>query len=103
MALSIIEIDAEDCGTLTALKVEIISKNHILTLLGKYFKKFESDIEWLLLEKEDQIGVGDLIFVRSPIYCKTPDKKICRKCFGIRSFNTSYLGILSGQILSERL
>lgn len=102
MALSIIEIAQDDCGTVSSLKVKVISKNHIKTLIGKYFKKFESDVDWLLLEKEDQLGAGQVVFVRSPIFCKTPDKKICKKCFGERRFNTSYLGILSGQILSER-
>ena len=102
MALSVIEIMEEDCGTTSSLKVKIISKNHILTLIGKWFKVFETDLDWLLLEREDQVKVDDMIFVRSPIYCLTANKKICQRCFGVRSFNTKYLGILSGQILSER-
>lgn len=103
MGLSIITIEEEDCGTKGFLKTTIIDKSHIKTLIGKWYKLKENDKEWLLLTGENDIQVGQEICLRSPIYCITPDRKICQKCFGEKKFNTKYLGILAGQILSERL
>ena len=103
MGLSVIQIGEDDCKTTTSLKIKIINNNHINTLIGKWYKLKESDKEWKLLESDNDLIAEQEIFVRSPIYCITPDKKICQKCFGEKRFNTKYLGILAGQILAERL
>jgi len=48
------------------------------------------------------VKVGQKIFVRSPVFCQTPDMKICKKCWGEKKLETKYIGILAGQILAER-
>jgi hypothetical protein len=102
MGMCVIEISEDDCHTNTYLKTNIISQKHIDTLIGKYYKLKETDEEWKLLESGEDLVIGQEIFLRSPIYCTTPDRKICQKCWGEKKFNTKYLGILAGQILSER-
>jgi len=103
MSLSIITIEEEDCGTRSFLRTTIIDEKHIKTLIGKWYKNKETDKEWILFNGEDDLKVGKEICLRSPIYCITPNRKICRKCFGEKKFNTKYLGILAGQLLAERL
>jgi hypothetical protein len=101
MGLSVIEIAEEDCHSPTFLTTKIISKRHIKTLIGKWFKR---DVfkDWEIVTKNNDLEVGDIIYLRSPIFCTTPNLKICRKCWGEKVLKTKYLGILAGQILSER-
>lgn len=100
MGLSTIEIAEEDCQTDTFLRTTMINEKHLKTLIGKWCKR-ENDKDWFV-SKGNEFQVGEQVCVRSPIYCVTGDKKICQKCWGTKTFNTNYLGILAGQILSER-
>jgi len=102
MGLSVVEISEEDCGTSSSLETTIISAKHIKTLIGKWYKRSTSDSEWILIDSNNDLKVGETIFVRSPIFCQTPNLKICQKCWGEKKFKTDYIGILSGQILAER-
>jgi DNA-directed RNA polymerase subunit beta' len=45
---------------------------------------------------------GDVIYLRSPIFCKTP--KICHTCYGnlIKRHKTLFIGILAAQVIGER-
>ena len=97
-----IEIKEDDCNTKTCLETTIISDDHINTLINKWYKSDEKEIDWVLLKEKDQVKVGQKIFVRSPIFCRTPDMKICKKCWGEKKLETKYIGILAGQILAER-
>lgn len=102
MGMSIIEIAEDDCKTNSYLVTKIINSKHNKTLIGKWYKTNENDVEWALFDNETKLNDGQYIYLRSPIYCETPDKKICKKCWGEKVLNTKYLGILAGQILAER-
>jgi DNA-directed RNA polymerase subunit beta-beta' len=102
MGLSIVELAEEDCGTKTCLELTIINEKHKQTLIDKWYKNKKSDPDWMLITEETPLKIEQQIFVRSPIFCQTPNMKICQKCFGQKDIVTNYIGILAGQILAER-
>jgi len=103
MGLSVIEIKEDDCHTDSYLTTTIINEKHKETLINKWYKLNETDPEWILMKDTKHLNVGQEIYVRSPIFCQTPKRKICKKCWGDKETDTKYLGILAGQILAERL
>lgn len=106
MALSPLEIVEEDCGTENYVGTIIFSKKQVETLVGKYYKLSNEllDGEWKVLDFETgKKLINKKIFIRSPITCQTPNFRICRKCFGARTFPTKYVGIVAGQVISERI
>ena len=105
MALSPLEIVEEDCGGETYIEVEIFSKKHAKSLVGKYYKDPHDDNfgDWKMLDEETSIKyINNMILLRSPITCATPNFGMCRKCFGTKNLPTQYLGITAAQCLSER-
>ena len=104
MSLSPLEIAEEDCFGKEYLNIIIFSKKHCETLVGKYFKDPYQESDWKVLDyKTAKSYINRKIWIRSPITCKTPNFKMCRKCFGEKQLTTSYPGIVAGQIISERL
>ncbi|MCF8354347.1 MAG: hypothetical protein K9H48_07830 [Melioribacteraceae bacterium] len=106
MALSPLEIIEEDCGSENYIGTIIFSKKQVKTLVGKYYKLPNEllDGEWEVLDFETgKKLINKKIFIRSPITCQTPNFRICRKCFGERRFATKYVGIVAGQVISERI
>lgn len=101
MGLSCLEIVEEDCKCNEYLETTVINDNHIKTLIGKYI--FHNG---QLVLFDDNIAKeykpGDKISIRSTILCKTKNQKICKKCWGEKNVISKYIGILAGQILSER-
>lgn len=107
MALSIIIITEDDCNSDKYITTKVINRSHSESLIGKYFKAASWDInktDWMEFKETDiDMYTNQIIHIRSPITCKTPKNKICRKCFGTRQFTTEFIGILAGQIIAERL
>ena len=103
MALSILEIAEDDCGTEDCMEIIINSKSHAESLVDKYYKEdFELD-EWKILTEEKAYQlINRKIQIRTPMLCKTPNFKMCKKCFGNRFYPTKYLGITAGQSIAER-
>lgn len=60
MALSIMEIIEDDCGTNLGIEVIVQSKDHVKTLIGKYYKLNKED-SWLLLEDEK---IGNSLIIK---------------------------------------
>jgi DNA-directed RNA polymerase subunit beta' len=103
MALSPMEIDEEDCGTTDYLKTIVFSEKHAKILTGKWYLD-ENDQTLKILDFETaKTYINRYIYIRSPMTCKTPCFRICKKCFGSRIYPTRYVGITAGQILAERL
>lgn len=105
MAFSPIEIDEEDCYTHHCLEILVFSKKHAQSLVGKYFKDvYDLDQDWRVLDFETAKSfINKKIRIRSPMTCQTENFKICQKCFGERKFPTKYVGVLAGQLVSERI
>ena len=106
MALSMIEFDLDDCGTNTHLEFVVMSNEHAETLVGKYYCD-PSELpqpEWKELDSVTAKSyVNKKICVRSPMTCINEHFKICKKCFGSKKLTTKYVGIVAGQLVTERL
>ncbi len=103
MALSMIEFDLNDCGTSNGLEFVIMSKDHAETLVGKYYLNESLQI-WQELDIETVCSfINKKIKIRSPMTCGNPGFKICQKCFGSKKLTTKYVGIVAGQLITERL
>ena len=102
MAMSCMELAEDDCGTEDGIKIKVHSKDHIKSLIGKYYKEHQED-NWSLIRNLDDINVGSEIILRTPMKCHTKDFKICKKCFGEKNNRTKYIGVVAAQCLTERL
>jgi len=104
MALSPLEIVEEDCKTNNYLEFIVFSRKHAKTLSGKYYKDPNIDMPWTLLDfPTAKQYINKKIFIRSPMTCQTPNFQICKMCFGERHLTTPYVGVIAGQLVSERL
>ncbi len=107
MALSVLEIKSEDCGTNNSIETVLFSHDHAKTLTGKYYKNpLRPGMDWEVLNYKTAITlINKKINIRSPITCEEPHLRMCRMCFGDRArfFKTDYLGIVAGSNLIERL
>jgi hypothetical protein len=104
MALGIVEIVEEDCGTDHCIEFIVFSKKHAKSLVGKYYKDPLQNLDWRVLDLETANSlINKKIYIRSPMTCQTPNFRVCQKCFGAREFPTKYVGVCAGQIVSERL
>jgi hypothetical protein len=99
MALSVIEVEEEDCNTYYGFNIKILNKSHAKSLLNRYYKINMSD-DWTIFDENDiNRFIGQTLIFRSPITCFTPNYKICKKCFGdYKRIKTPYLGIIAGQV-----
>jgi hypothetical protein len=86
----------KDCGTTRTLNQRLTSKL-IGRLSGRYVLKGNSVKEF---NKKD-FKIGDVIHLRSPIFCLSP--KICHTCYGklIERIKTPYVGVYASQLIGE--
>jgi hypothetical protein len=102
--LSSIDIDLNNCKTTTYFNIKILSKDHINSLVNRYFYDYDKQKEILLTNKnKSNINIGDTISFRSPITCQNPDYRICKRCFGEHKIGSPYVGILTGQYIAASL
>lgn len=73
------EIFEDDCGCHRGLEIQVLSKNHLNSLIGKYWAEVDIDnvSEWKLITKNDLDLIGKKIQIRSPMTCQTQNFKIC--------------------------
>jgi DNA-directed RNA polymerase subunit beta' len=103
MALSPVEIVEEDCYDSVGIEILVFSEIFAKTLIGKYFKECIAD-QWSLLTEDNVYNyINKKIWIRSPMSCKIPNFRICKKCFGEKDIKSKYVGIIAGQVLVERL
>jgi len=88
----------KDCGTNMYLKLKLTNEM-IKRLNGRYIVLSNGSI--VSTNGTDQLKVGNLINLRSPIFCKSP--KICHLCYGdlVLVHRTPYIGILAAQVIGE--
>ena len=87
----------KDCKTKRTVKIRL-TKDYINRLSGRYTLKMGVPT----LFKPENYKAGDVIELRTPIYCKSP--KICHTCYGqlLKRHKTPYVGILAGSSIGER-
>lgn len=101
-----IDYDVDDCGTDRYLNINVFSEQHAKTLIGRYYLNEQTG----KLEKITKNNYRDLyefcqkykkpIQLRSPIYCKHSNFRLCKKCAG--DFEWKNIGLLSGAFIAER-
>ena len=97
--LNTVEADRQlrDCGVKKYLNIKLNS-NIIEKLYGRFIMH-----KGKLVEFDEKIfKVGDIINLRTPIYCQS--SKICHTCYGrlLERHKTPYIGILAAQMIGER-
>jgi len=97
--LNSVELDwlKKDCGTDLTLDIKLdpdISRR----LTGRYVI-YRNHVEPF---DPSKFKTGDLIHLRTPIYCKSP--KICHTCYGklLEAHKSPYVGIIAAQTIGER-
>jgi hypothetical protein len=105
MALAMLELDMEDCGTQTFLEPLVQSQMFAISIVGKYYRDpNQSNLEWKILDYKTAMSfINKKIEIRSPMTCINPDFKVCQKCFGTKKLASKYVGIIAGQSITERL
>lgn len=99
--LSPIELGSNDCQTSIGFNITIQNKAHAKSLVNRYYNR--NGMWYLFREQDIEKSIGKEFLFRSPITCQEPGFKICRKCFGEYPVKTPFVGILSGQYISERM
>jgi len=87
----------KDCGTDRTLTLKL-SKDSISRLTGRFIIRGKRVVEF----RERDYKIGDVINLRSPIFCKSP--KLCHTCYGklLERHKTPYAGVLAAQVIGER-
>ena len=114
--LSPVEIAEDDCHTEFGIIITIQSKDHAITLVGKYYSHYnpifvantgitKAISAWKLFTEDDiNKYIGQTFVFRSPITCQTENFKICKKCFGnYPGIKSPLVGIIAGQSIAERM
>lgn len=97
--LNSVELDwlKKDCGTDLTLDIKL-DPDITRRLNGRYIVRGSKVEEF----DSSKFKTGDLIHLRTPIYCKSP--KICHTCYGklLDSHKSPYVGIIAAQTIGER-
>ncbi|MEM4386067.1 MAG: hypothetical protein QXD03_05935 [Candidatus Anstonellales archaeon] len=97
--IELIEGDCSENGKPNYFKIKILSEDHLKSLYGRWFKNGSSES---IIDDRTHLSVGDEIEIRSPIFCKAKDFKVCKKCFGNYYVPSNRVGILAAKYISER-
>lgn len=97
--LNTVEVDRtlKDCRTTRTLDLKL-TNDLIKRLQGRYVIKNGKLTDFGSSKLKD----GDIINLRSPVFCESP--KLCHTCYGklIERHRTPYVGILAAQVFGER-
>ena len=88
----------KDCGTKRVLDIKLT--DDIISRLGG---RFIIDRNGRLVEfKSEDFNSGQMIKLRSPIYCKS--QKVCQVCYGklLKTLQSTYIGVHSAFVIGER-
>jgi len=91
--------ELDDCGTTEYLKVFVDTSKKALMLVDRYMVT-SSGLEKITFSTCKDL-VGKVIYIRSPIFCKSYD--LCHKCYGdlYKQTNSKFAGILAAQSMGE--
>jgi DNA-directed RNA polymerase subunit beta' len=95
-----IDENLEDCGTTELLQVNVKNDKKARMLVNRWYDN-EGALQLITPNNYKEL-IGKVVYVRSPILCKSP--KICTKCYGelFKKLNTRFVGIIAAQTLGER-
>jgi len=80
-----------DCGSTRAVPYRIPSKGVLNNLLGKYYINSQGQTCILTEESKGLFKPGDVIRLRSPMFCQHPDPSgVCEACFGALTKSIPY-------------
>lgn len=111
LATMVIENLADvDCGSKEYLDWMVKDygdgNSDLSNLLGKYYLNPDTNQEEEITSKHTHL-IGEKIKLRSPLYCKHPDKKtVCIKCFGTLGYSVpahSNLGHFCATTITEKI
>jgi len=87
----------KDCKTSRVITIRL-NRDIIKRLHGRYIVKNNEVIPF----KVSNYNSGDVIELRSPIYCRSP--KICLTCYGdlVKRHKSPYIGVLAATAIGER-
>jgi len=91
----------DDCGTTDFLEVNVKTLRKAKMLVNRYYRKDDGQLD-LITKDNYETFVNKIIYIRSPILCKSP--KLCKTCYGdlYKKLNTRFVGIIAAQTLGER-
>jgi hypothetical protein len=92
--------ETEDCGTTKYYEIPIMNSSQLKLLNHRWYFNEETQQEELI-DIKDMSLVGKTIKFRSPVTCRHPDYKLCKKCMGAKLPSSINLGSLVGAALSE--
>jgi len=95
-----IDENLDDCGTTELLQVNVKNDKKARMLVNRWYDN-EGTLQ-LITQNNYKELIGKVVYVRSPILCKSA--KICTKCYGelFKKLNTRFVGIIAAQTLGER-
>ena len=97
--LNSVELDwfLKDCKTKNYLDLQLTDD-----LIGRLTGRYIVEKDNLVLFDKSKFKSGDIIQLRSPIFCKS--LKICHTCYGklLERARTPYIGVLAAQVVGER-
>lgn len=91
-----------DCGSERFLEIEVTDKHHLTSLYGKWYK-INDDDQLKFIRLDDDKLIGQIIKIRSPIYCESHDYTICDRCFGMKKPDSDNLGAGIGAYIAESI
>lgn len=82
-----IDYSVDDCGTKNHEEVILKNYEHLKYFEGKYRIVYDKDKNksYVPITLKDKHLIGQVIHVRSHIYCALDDGKVCKTCFGSKS------------------
>lgn len=95
-----IDVNLKDCGTQDLLEVFVETEKKAKMLINRYHV-IKKELKQITKDNYKEI-VGTTVFLRSPIFCKSP--KLCTTCYGdlYKSLHSRFVGVIAAQTLGER-
>ncbi len=99
-ANSNIIIDENDCKTKKYLKIDY-SDEIFKSILGRYY--IDTNNKLKIVTKKTKFPKTKKIRLRSPIYCKSKNDKICKFCYGklYEINNTKHIGLNAASVMNK--
>ncbi len=89
--------EIDDCGTNKGFTFKILNKTHLNSLYSRFY------MDSTQIDTDDETLINTVVTLRSPIYCKSKNYKVCTKCFGSKKPQSAALGASIGAYIPEAI